>query len=274
MMAVVSPHDNLALSPLIDPISSTAERRRPVPFALPKKLGSDRLLLVSQALHETPTYKSISPELQKQRKSLRPLDWSSHSQAKRVHFRAVDQIHEYEKDYTVSDYPDLWFSDTEFAAIFDRDDDDYTVCYAAMDHTKQILQLWGMCSRAASQRWTCMNTSSNQISIEADEDDELPHGTVSAVDTLFQQAPHPHARGLEHRIITGIRNHRQKAVQSFLQHAAACKDADDNQDEKTIICPRYLKFSQTAGQFARALAEGDARVAHTIQQEEEEGNEE
>lgn len=219
--------------------------RRPVPFPLPKKLGSDRLLLVSQALHEIPTYKSISPELTKQRKSLKPS--SNHHERttptkRRVHFRAVDQVQEYEKEYDESDYCDLWFRPWEVDTIFSRDDDDFRVCFSSMAHTKRILQIWGMCSRGDS------NTD-----------------TDAAVNTLFQQAPHPRARGLEHRIITGIRNHRQKAVQSFLQ------EQEINPDN---ICVRYLKFSQTAGRFAQALAEGDAGIAQRVQEEGEEGYEE
>ena len=220
-----------------------ANTRPPVPpFALPKKLGSDRLLLVSKALHDTvPTYKSISPVLTRQRKSLKPASNHEHqtNQQRRVHFRAVNQIHKYEMDYDESDYTNLWFRPWEVEQIFHRDDDDYRVCFGSMAHTKQILQLWGMCSRAA-------NANNNTA--------------ATAVDALFQQAPHPRARGLEHRIITGIRNHRQKAVQSFLQSQQQQQDDDDDQ-----ICPRYLKFSQTAGRFAQALAQGDARVAQQIQ---------
>jgi hypothetical protein len=108
-----------------------------------------------------------------------------------------------------------------------------------------ILQLWGMCSRNSSPRST------------PDEDDtsSLPEAVATAVDTLMRDAPHPRARGLENRIITGIRNHRQKAVQSFLQHYRETKATPE-----PGICPRYLKFSQTAACFARALAEGDARA--------------
>lgn len=217
--------------------NNTPNNRRPVPFPLPKKLGSDRLLLVSKALHEIPTYKSISPELTRQRKSLR-----SHQnrqlqtqRRRRVHFRAVDQVQEYELDYDESDYSNLWFRPWEVNVIFNRDDEDYRVCFGSMAHTKQILQLWGMCSRG---------TDSNS-------------STDAAVQALFQQAPHPRARGLEHRIITGIRNHRQKAVQAFLQ------------EQHQGVCSRYLKFSSTAGRFAHALAQGDAQVALEIREENE-----
>jgi hypothetical protein len=233
MTAVVSSCSHLPMGNLTT--LNTVPTKRPVPFPLPKKLGSDRLLLVSKALHEIPTYKSISPELQKQKLSLRSSSHHSRQQQpqpKRVHFRAVDQIHEYERAYDESDYSRLWFRPWEVSTIFARDDEDYTVCFSSMAHTKQILQLWGLCSRGNGD-------------------------TDSAVQSLFQDAPHPRARGLEHRIITGIRNHRQKAVQSFLHQ---------HQEDSSQLCERYLKFSQTAGRFAQALAKGDAWVAKRIQQ--------
>jgi len=236
MTAVVTTCNHL---PLGRPSLLTEPRGR-VPFPSPKKLGSDRLLLVSKALHETPTYKALSPELLKQRDSLKPSNHgSSGEKRRRVCFRAVDCVHEYEKEYDESDHANMWFNSYEFDSIFDRDDDDFRACFGSMAHTKQILQLWGMCSRGAE--------------------------SAEAVDALFRQAPHPHARGLEHRIITGIRNHRQKAVQSFLQMQKGYEDS---------VCSRYLKFSQTAGRLAQALAQGDARVAQIIQNEPPEEDEE
>lgn len=248
MTAVVSTSCHL---PSMGPGQNSVPTKRPVPFPLPKKLGSDRLLLVSKALHEIPTYKSISPELQKQKQSLRSSQrdlYSKKPKRRSVHFRAVDQVHEYEPDYDESDYSDLWFRPWEVNTIFARDDSDYKECFSSMAHTKQILQLWGICSRDSAD----------------------PATTEAAVQALFQEAPHPRARGLELRILTGIRNHRQKAVQSFLQGQQV--------NDKNAVCSRYLKFSQTAQRFAQALAKGDAGVAELIQQgmaddeeEEEEG---
>jgi hypothetical protein len=241
-----------------DHINEMVMKRQPRRFPMPKKLGSDRLLLVSKALHETPTYKSISPTLQQQRKSLKP-PLEECSQPKRVCFRAVDQVNEYIKDYAEEHHKDLWFSDAEFSSIFEREDRDYTACYGEMSHTKHILQLWGMCSRGT-------NNSPRSVVVlnNVDEDDntsKLPQEMATAVDTLFREAPHPRARGLENRIITGIRNHRQKSVQSFLQHyREMTTTAKATAEQQPDICPRYLKFSQTAACFARALAEGDARI--------------
>lgn len=236
MTAVVSSCNHLSMESSNNKIN-IVNNRRPVPFPLPKKLGSDRLLLVSKALHEIPTYKSISPELTRQRKSLRRTSDHHPQQPRRVHFRAVDHIQEYERDYDESDYSKLWFRPWEMETIFQRDDEDYRVCFGSMAHTKAILQLWGTCSRNGEEE--------NAVAL--------------TVQTLFQQAPHPRARGLEHRIITGIRNHRQKAVQAFLQ------------EQQDGICSRYLKFSQTAGRFARALAQGDARIVEQIVRREDDG---
>lgn len=236
-------------------------RLRPVPFPLPKKLGSDRLLLVSAALHETPTYKSISPELQKQRQCLkRPFRHEQRQQQQRqrhVHFRAVDRVHEYVQHYDQDDCPHLFFSSDEFIDIHNRDDADFAVCFQEMQHTKTILQLWGICSREI--------TPTSSSALTNDNNDESKRQRAALVDKLFREVPIDNARGLEHRIITGIRNHRQKAVQSFLRDYRE-KDATDGNHEPTI-CPRYLRFSQTAGHFARALAEGDANVAQEIQAE-------
>jgi hypothetical protein len=226
-------NDSLNFDDNSDHIIKEMVKRQPRRFPMPKKLGSDRLLLVSKALHETPTYKSISPTLQKQRKCLKPL-LEECSQRKRVHFRAVDQVDEYSKGYSEEHHKDLWFTDAEFALIFEREDRDYTACYGEMSHTKHILQLWGMCSRRSSPR-----------SGTDDDDTSLPECVATAVDTLLRDASHPRARGLENRIITGIRNHRQKAVHSFLQHYRETKaTTTEPATTEPAICPRYLKFSQ------------------------------
>lgn len=250
--------------------TTTPCMRGGVPFPMPKKLGSDRLLLVSNALHETPTYKSISPTLQQQRKSLRQRKKSFDDAYKerQVHFRCVDQIQDYQVDQDAPYYNteaeeshhhrDLFFKDDEFAYIFARDDQDYSVAFRDMDHTRRVLQLWGMCSPGRAD----------------DECDDIP----GAVLALQKEAPIPNARGLEQRIITGIRNHRQKAVQSFLhqyKEQRQTQEAFINKMDCSVhiastagaICPRYLKFSQHALRFARALAEGDAMMAQQIQHE-------
>ena len=229
--------------------------RRPVPFPLPKKLGSDRLLLVSKVLKETPTYKSISSTLQKQRQSLkRHTPSPSTCRQLQVHFRAVDTVHEFVPAYNFEeDHERLFFSREEFEEIHERDDVEFAICFQEMQYTKTILQLWGVCSR--EQQQLCSKSTS---------DDDRTQRT-SLVERLIRDAPLEDARGLEHRIITGIRNHRQAAVRSFLQHHN--REAAANDETSTTVCPRYLKFSQTAGCFARALAEGDTMVAQEIQKE-------
>jgi uncharacterized protein YdiU (UPF0061 family) len=164
---------------------------------------------------------------------------------------------EYEKDYDEQDHCHLWFSPGEFALIFDRDDDEFAVLFNEMQHTKQILQLWGMCSRSAPQEEK-LTTMVQQLMLG-----QPTEATAASVN----------ARGLESRIITGIRNHRQKAVQAFLQDYHKSQenkgDAKAEEDDMEVICPRYVKFSQTAGRFAQALAQGDALVVQQLRQEDE-----
>lgn len=234
--------------------------RRPVHFPLPKKLGSDRLLLVSKVLKETPTYKSISPTLQKQRKSLKRRTPSPPCRQREVHFRAVDTVHEFVPPEDEKDRACLFFSREEFEDIHERDDVEFAICFQEMQHTKTILQLWGVCSRQQQQQQQPLCSKSTN-------DEETCHRTA-LVERLIRDAPLENARGLEHRIITGIRNHRQAAVRSLLQHHDREENAVNHESSSSnTVCPRYLKFSQTAGCFARALAEGDAMVARAIQKE-------
>ena len=237
--------------------------RRPVHFPLPKKLGSDRLLLVSKVLKETPTYKSISPTLQKQRKSLKRHTPSPPCRQREVHFRAVDTVHEFVPTEDEKDRARLFFSREEFEDIHERDDVEFAICFQEMQYTKTILQLWGVCSRQQQQQ----QQQQQPLCSKSTNDDETCQRTA-LVERLIRDAPLDNARGLEHRIITGIRNHRQAAVRSFLQHHDREENAVNHESSSSnTVCPRYLKFSQTAGCFARALAEGDAIVARAIQKE-------
>jgi hypothetical protein len=230
-----------------------------VPFPLPKKLGSDRLLLVSKALDEIPQYKKGAEILHRKSKKA-SLEGTAE---RRVHFSKsegaeVDKphatVHVYEQGCDESDYYHLYFSQREFAMIFDRDDEDFAVCFNDMSYTKQILQLWGLCSRAAAAK--ASDTAEGQ---EKD--------IQKAAQNLLMAAPLDNARGLESRIITGIRNHRQKAVQSFLQVQQEQQENNSTEEGNHQVCPRYLKFSQTSAKFSQALAAADAYVSQQVQQE-------
>lgn len=230
-----------------------------VPFPLPKKLGSDRLLLVSKALDEIPQYKKGAEILHRKSKKA-SLEGTAE---RRVHFsRSEDAeddkphaiVHVYEQGYDENDYYHLYFSQGEFAMIFDRDDEDFAVCFNDMSYTKQILQLWGLCSRAAAAK-------------VGDTTEKQEKDIQKAAQNLLMAAPLDNARGLESRIITGIRNHRQKAVQSFLQVQQGQQENSSTEEGNHQVCPRYLKFSQTAAKFSQALAAADAYVSQQVQQE-------
>jgi len=281
MAAVISGINNLPVSTTCCNIvvgynnEALRNKRRPVQFPLPKKLGSDRLLLVSEALKETPTYKAINPELLRQRQCLKRAAVPPpppRSNQRRVHFRAVDTFHEFDR-YNIEDYPQLFFSFEEFIEIHQRDDVQFDICVQAMKYTKSILQLWGMCSWEVSSTTTKNSTSSNSSSRDTHIENDL---CTSLAGELLRNAPIDNARGLEQRIITGIRNHRQKAVKSFLHTYNETKHHQDTKNKKNepethyeaaISCPRYLNFSRTAGRFARVLAAGDAVVAKEIHED-------